>query len=264
MTDSGARGDIGTVGLRPAQFNSKGKAMRRITKRSRRGAPVRRFLAASAAAMVTLLAFSGGASAGIVTPHFIYEPFTGASIDYTHTWAWWGSNQPGAVQFTQASGVMNINVAASAQDDFNVSGATRCAARGDFDAVVQFNLPTWPSADGVWVSLMATGTPFNVYRVTWQFNPNEQYGAYFPPAGTSVPATGTNGWLRLSRRGDIFTGYYLNGLSWVPIVSGVGPTSDAGFTLAVFNISGASPFGAKAAAVTFDNFTATADRIICP
>jgi hypothetical protein len=225
---------------------------------------VRRLLTDVVVLTAVLLVSAGVASAGIVTPHRIDEMFTGTSIDYTHTWAWWGTNQPDSVQFYQANGVMNINVAPTAQNDFNVSGATRCLAHGDFDAVVQFNLPTWPTADGIWVSLMATGTPFNVYRVTWQFNPNEQYGAYLPPAGNTLPATGTQGWLRLSRRGDIFTGYYLDGLSWVPILSGVGPTSDAGLTLAVFNISGASPFGGQAASVTFDNFHVVADQIICP
>jgi hypothetical protein len=158
---------------------------------------------------------------------------------------------------------MNINVAATAQNDFNVGGATLCRARGDFDATVDFNLPTWPTGDGIWVMLQVTGTPFNVYRVTWQFDPNEQYGAFFPPAGTTLPATGTSGTLRLSRRGDIFTGYYQDGRSWVPIISGVGPTDDASLTLAVSNISGASPFLELPATVTFDNFHVFADRIVC-
>jgi hypothetical protein len=212
----------------------------------------------------SLLASPGVARGGIVTPHRIDETFARSSIDYTHTWAFWGTNQPGAVQFKEANGMMNINVAGTAQNDFNVSGATRCMARGDFDATVDFNLPTWPTADGVWVSLMVTGTPFNVYRVTWQFPQSEAYGAYLPPAGTTLPATGTTGTLRLTRRGDIFTAYYLDGLTWVPLVSGVGPTDDASLTLGVFNISAASPFAGLPATVAFDNFHVFADRIICP
>ena len=184
---------------------------------------MKRLLAQVAALSAAVLACACIASAGIVTPHRIDETFSGTSIDYPHTWWSWGTNQPDAVTFKQANGVMNINVAATAQNDFNVSGATLCRARGDFDATVDFNLPTWPTGDGIWVMLQMTGTPFNVYRVTWQFQPSEAYGAFFPPAGTSLPATGTSGTLRLSRRGDIFTGYYWNGLSWVPIISGVGP-----------------------------------------
>jgi hypothetical protein len=216
------------------------------------------------ALIASLLASPAVARGGIVTPHRIDETFTGTSIDYTHTWAFWGTNQPDAVQFDQANGVMNINVAANAQNDFNVSGATRCLARGDFDATVDFNLPTWPTGDGVWVSLMVTGTPLNVYRVTWQLQPTETYGAYLPPAQALLPAAGTAGTLRLSRHGDIFTAYYRDGLNWVPIVSGVGPTDDASLTLGVFNISAASPFGGMAAAVSVDNFHVFADRIVCP
>jgi hypothetical protein len=219
---------------------------------------------AAVVVIASLLVFPAAARAGIVTPHRIDEKFRETSIDYTHTWAFWGTNQPDAVQFHQANGVMNVNVAANAQNDFNVAGSTRCLAHGDFDATVDFNLPIWPTADGVSASLMVAGTPFNVYRVTWQLQPTEAYGAYLPPAGGLLPATGTAGTLRLSRRDDIFTTYYLDGLNWVPIVSGVGPTDDASFTLAVFNISAASPFGGMAAAVTFDNFHVLADHIVCP
>jgi len=159
---------------------------------------------------------------------------------------------------------MNIDVAATAQNDFTVAGATLCKARGDFDATVDFNLPTWPKGDGIWVMLQVTGTAFNVYRVTWQFQPSQQYGVFLPPVGTTLPATGTSGTLRLSRNGDIFTGYYLDGRDWVPIISGVGPTDDASLTLAVGNISAASAFLGLPATVTFDDFHVFADRIVCP
>ena len=216
------------------------------------------------ACITTALVFPVTAAGGIVTPHRIDETFSGSSIDFTRTWWFWGTNQPDAVQFTQADGVMNINIGATATNDFVVSGGTLCRARGDFDATADFNLPTWPSGDGVWVSLAVTGTPFNVYRVTWQLQPTEAYGAFLPPVGTLLPATGTSGTLRLSRRGDIFTAYYLDGRNWVPIISGVGPTDDASLTLGVGNISGASPFLGLPAMVTFDNLHVFADRIICP
>jgi hypothetical protein len=132
---------------------------------------MKRLLAQVAALSAAVLACACIASAGIVTPHRIDETFSGTSIDYPHTRWSWGTNQPDAVTFKQANGVMNINVAATAQNDFNVSGATLCRARGDFDATVDFNLATWPSGDGVWISLAVTGTPFNVYRVTWHEMP---------------------------------------------------------------------------------------------
>ena len=225
---------------------------------------MRRLLTHAAVLAAVVLVSAGVASAGIVTPHRIDETFMGTSIDYAHTWWFWGTNQPDAVSFNQANGVMNINVAATAQNDFVVSGGTLCRAHGNFDATVDFNLLTWPSGDGVWVSMGVTGTPFNVYRVTWQLQPTEEYGAFLPPVGTTLPATGTSGTLRLSRVGDIFTAYYLDGRNWVPIISGVGPTDDASLTLGVANISGASPFLGLPATVTFDNLHVFADRIVCP
>lgn len=217
-----------------------------------------------AAILATLIAFPAIGLGGIVTPHRIDEMFSGTSIDYSNVWAWWGTNQPGLADFAQGGGVLTINVTAGAQPDFNVGSQTRCLAHGDFDAQVGFNLVTWPAQNGVWVALMVGGTPFNVYRVSWQFDPSEQYGAYLPPAGTTLPATGTTGTLRLIRQGDIFTAYYLSGRNWIPIISGTGPTGDVPLTLAVFNISGAATFAGLPVTVAFDNFHVFADRIVCP
>ena len=216
------------------------------------------------AIIATTLALPAVAQAGIVTPHRIDEPFLGSSIDYSSVWAWWGTNQPGLVSFAQGGGVLTLDVSGAAQPDFNVSGETRCLAHGDFDAQVDFNLVAWPPQNGVWVSLMVGGTPYNVYRVSWQFPQTEAYGAFLPPVGTTLPATGTSGTLRLTRRGDIFTAYYLSGLRWVPIISGTGPTGDVPLTLAVFNISTAATFAGQPVTVTFDNLHVFADHVVCP
>jgi hypothetical protein len=221
-------------------------------------------LLAVAAALVASVVAPGLARGGVATPVSIDDNFTGTSIDYTNVWAWWGTNQPGLVSFSQRGGTLNVNVSGGAQPDFNVSGQTRCLAHGNFDARVDFNLINWPPQNGVWVSLMVGGTPFNVYRVSWQFDPSEQYGAYLPPVGTTLPATGTSGTLRLTRVGDLFTAWYLSGHSWVPIISGIGPTDDVPLTLGVFNISGAATFAGLPVAVAFDNFHVSANRVICP
>ena len=59
--------------------------------------------------------------------------------------------------------------------------------------IVDFDLRQWPARNGVWVSLMVSGSPFNAYRVSWQFDQSEAYGAYLPPVGTTLPASGTTG-----------------------------------------------------------------------
>jgi len=215
--------------------------------------------------VLAALALAGAASAAHVGvgPRTIDDRFTGKSFD-TNVWAWWGTNQPDQASFTQGGGAMTINVGAGAQPDFNVSGQTRCSVSGDFDARVDFNLINWPSSNGVWMSMLAGGGPWNVYRVSWQFTPTEQYGAYLPPSGNTLPANDTSGSLRLRRWGDIYTGYYLSGRRWVPIVSGIGSTDDIPLTLGVFNISNAATLSGKPVTVSWDNFRVTADRVVCP
>lgn len=217
-------------------------------------------VAAIAAAATAVVA---AASAGTVTQQRIDDRFQGSTID-PDVWAFWGTNQPGFLTFAQGGGALTVNVAAGAQPDFNVGGSTRCLARGDFDARLDYSLPTWPARSGVWVSLMITGTPFNVYRVSWQFDPNEQNGAFLPPVGNTLPATGTAGRLRLARRGDVISAYFRSGKHWIPLISGIGPTGDVALTLAVFNISNASPFAGVPVTVSFDHFRVDADAIVCP
>jgi hypothetical protein len=210
-----------------------------------------------------VVAFPPVAGAGVVTPRHIGDPFVGSALD-PNVWLPWGTNQPGQIDFGQSGGVATVNVSAGAQPDFVVSGTTSCLAHGDFNARVDFNLVNWPAQGGVWVNLAAAGTPYNVYRVSWQFDPSEAYGAFLPPVGTSTGATGTSGTLRLVRTGDVFTAYYLSGLDWIPIISGTGPTDDVPLSIAVFNISGAATFAGLPVTVDFDNFKVDAQRIVCP
>jgi hypothetical protein len=216
-----------------------------------------------AAALAVAAAFSATASGG-VSPHRITDMFHGSTIDTSDVWAWWGTNQPGSVSFGQGDGVLTVDVAADAQPDFGAGGQTRCSVHGDFDAQVDFNLVNWPARNGVWVNMSAGGTPYNVYRVSWQFDPSESYGAYLPPVGANLPASDAAGTLRLTRLGDIFTAYYLSGKSWIPLISGTGPTGDVPLSVGVFNISNAATFAGLPVSVSFDNFKATADAVVCP
>jgi hypothetical protein len=195
-----------------------------------------RSIVTAVAAVLSSLCFVAAAGAGLMTPHFIYDGFNRNAID-SGTW-WSGTNQPGQVSISQTGGHKVISVGGTAANDFNGGIGTRCKARGDFEAVVSYQLPAWPTPDGVWVSLMASDTPgFNTYRASASWG--DSYGTYLPPAGTTVPASGTEDSLRLSRHGSTWAAYYLDAnRHWVTISSGSGPTNDTSINLSLFNLSG--------------------------
>lgn len=67
----------------------------------------------------------------------------------------------------------------------------------------------------------------------------------------------------MTRTGNVWTGYYRNGTSWVSLGSGPGPTTPIQFNLAVFNLSGVLPFGGNPTIISVDRFRVTADQIAC-
>ena len=224
-----------------------------------------RFALVVSAVIATLVA-SAVALGGVATKkQQIHDSFNTQAINQ-NVWGWYGTNQPENVAFSQAKGALTISVAETATNDVNASLGTRCKARGDFDAMLLFNLPSWPAINGLWVSLNTAGTGgFNAYRVSWHFPNREEYGAFLPPdEGGTVPTSDTKGGLRLTRQGETWTAFYPSGLEWVPIASGPGPTYDIEFNPSVFNLSGVLPFGGQATKVEFRDFKVVADRVVCP
>ncbi len=205
----------------------------------------------------SLLASSGGAATSIATQGQIFDPFTGTDLDT----AVWDVGTSERVYVSQSGGHLGMYVAASAPPLFNGGVSTVCQAGGDFDAQVSFQLVTWPRDDGVWVSLIASGTPFNTYRVS--MSGMESYGTYLPPAGRLVKAVGTSGSLRLSRQHSKWSGYYLVNGRWSRIASGDGPATDVGMSVLVFN-GDVAAFGGREALVYFKDFNLVADRLVCP
>lgn len=198
---------------------------------------------------------------GLVSPGVIEDNFSGDTLDSS---VWWsGGNQPEHTAVSVEGGYAKVRVGAGATNDFSTGIGTRCKVRGDFEATVSYDLLEWPAAGGVWVSLLAVDTGgFNTYRASFPWF--DGYGAYLPPAGTSVPASGTRDTLRLVREGSTWTGSYLSAGGWVVIASGPGPTTDTGINLGVFNVSGAAPFAGHPATIGFDDFSVHADAIFCP
>jgi DNA-binding SARP family transcriptional activator len=175
---------------------------------------------------------------------------------------WWtGGNQPQVV-VTQAAGAVTVDVPATAKDGFDGVVQTRCRVQGDFDARVSFQLLQWPGADGVWLSLAASDLGgVNAYR-TDAFG--ESYGTYVPPTGgTSVPAAGSSGALRLTRHGSEITGWYDGGAGWVTVFSGTGATAPTAIALGVFNLPNVATFAGRPVSVRFDSFVLDAGALEC-
>jgi hypothetical protein len=192
----------------------------------------------------------------------IDDSFAGQSIN-TNIW-WVGTDQPNAIEITEGGGALTVNISGHAASGFNAGLGTVCRAHGDFDARVSFELAGWPAFDGIYVSLMAfdaNNAGFDVYRVSWTWG--DSYGAYLPPDGTSVPAGGNRGTLRLVRRGGSATGYYLVGQRWVPIFTGPVAVNDTPVNLSVFNLTDISPFGHDWATIRFTDFHLLAEAISC-
>lgn len=225
-----------------------------------------RYAATIAVVVVAVAMLTSVATAGGVTQKLIQDPFSGSTID-SNVWAFSGGNDGSDVSISEGHGALSFTIGAGAINDFTSSLTTRCAAHGDFDARLAFDLPQWTTNNGVWVSLNTAGTGgFNVYRVSWQFETGDSYGAFLP--GTDgpppVPAdTGSSGTLRLTRTGSTWAAYYLDGDTWVLLDTGPGPTSDIQFLPGVFNISGVIPFGGNPTTVNFDRFQVNADKIVC-
>ncbi len=219
-----------------------------------------RLVLAMTLAVLLSVASVSTALAGLVTPHRIDDRFSGQAIDST-VW-WFHSSQPDQVTLAEGSGQITVNVSAGATNDFDAGLVAQCRASGDFDARLSFALTAWPALDGVGVNLAAEDTGgFNVYRAS--ASGGDSYGAFLPPAGATVPATGSSGTLRLVREGSTMSAYYLSDHHWVAIASGPGPTADVHIGMGVFNISAATAFGRQQATVEFNEFHLFADAIAC-
>jgi DNA-binding CsgD family transcriptional regulator len=201
-------------------------------------------------------ASSAGDVVASTTQRAIDDPFNGSDLD---TSIWDYSIGPHLNVF-EGNGHLAIYVSPDASNLFNAGVSTVCQANGDFDAEVSFQLVTWAREDGVSVSVLASGTPFNTYRAS-ALN-NDVYGTYLPPGGRQVKARGSMGKLRLARVGSTWSGYYFAGDRWSWIASGKGPTDDMAVSLMLFN-GDVQAFGGREALVYFTGFHLAAHRIVC-
>ncbi len=151
---------------------------------------------------------------------------------------------------------------------------------GDFDAIVGFQLLTWPAGNGVRLGFMtgkggAERASFNAAeQARFGLSGPEQYASDFSPCGSYVSqflvASDQVGKIRLARTNSAsgkptFTAYMENAAhDWVPIGSFTGPgasgtmATGAYFCIAAWSNSGGS-FGYMDTKVAFDKFKITVE-----
>jgi TolB protein len=137
---------------------------------------------------------------------------------------------------------------------------SNCKLAGDFDVQADYNLLAWPAANGVQVALNAFEPGSQVLRESQVWG--EQYGTWIPPTFSSVLTSDLSGSLRLTRVGTTITGYYRNGLTWVPVASGTTTLDDA--TLGLSASSFMDRFAHQTVNIAWDNFRINNGTFSCP
>ena len=141
---------------------------------------------------------------------------------------------------------------------FSVSYLSVCRLQGDFDIRVSYAVLEFPALNGVRVGLgVEERGQFSraVERTSFSQHdalpPGEVYLTDFGGV-TQVPTTDTQGKLRLTRQGNMLTGYFFddNSGDWQSISSAAYTTNDVLFSIAAWSQS--SYFDDKRVKVAFD------------
>jgi hypothetical protein len=153
--------------------------------------------------------YTSPAAAGTVS-----DNFTGATVNKR---LWQPFEESQSVRLSQQGGELRIQIDGGSVDH-GAGINSKFRLKGDFDAIVDYRLISWPPANGV--RLGFEGGPndqgFMVKRVSFGPdelpNQGEAYFAFFSDAsqwyGNQVTTTDTQGSLRLTRVGSVFTGYF--------------------------------------------------------
>lgn len=150
---------------------------------------------------------------------------------------------------------------------FAAQYSSQCRLSGDFDIQVSYRLLTWPNANGVRVGLSVDDNTdmtenFPVLRFNSGLGNSESYATNFYVVNTLVSTQDTEGKLRLERRGNSLSGYYMKMGNWVLLHTDTMPTYDVYFSVQSWSHS--YTYGKQETKIAFDNFMINAGSLICP
>lgn len=140
----------------------------------------------------------------------------------------------------------------------------KVALSGDFEVQVDFNLLSWPAANGIRVGI-DSDFPSSVHRAS--FGPAdggnwEGYYLWINSQMAKISSTDTSGKLRMTRQGNTIEGFYWQNNAWQSIGSFSDPAygEDMGVNISV-NSGTPSHFSGSTVQAAFDNFRITNKNI---
>jgi hypothetical protein len=181
-------------------------------------------------------------------------------------WMTGGSGEGPTITAAEGRIEMVIPASAGAAGPTNwlmASITSRCVARGDYEASVDYTLLDWPRGNGVQVWL-SEPPPGSAMVARNQQGPGEGIAIYDGVNSASMSESATAGTLRLVRRGTVLTGSHraFGSADWTELPVRMSSLFDATFSVALFTQS--PGFGGQRARVAIDNFQVTAPQVICP
>jgi len=196
-------------------------------------------------------------------PATISDTFGGTQIDST---IWYQIATGTGWTLTQDNGYVEFafgaeSVPGGAYNRIGGHLGSQCKFPGDFDAHVDFSLPTWPSHNGVVVNLWAFFA--NVGYAAWRQSSTqwgELFGSYTGPGNSSgVQLDDTTGSLRLARQDGVLTAYFMHKGHWDALTS----TREPGLATIAIGADAGPDFAGQPVIVDLSNFSVTGDNPSC-
>ena len=187
-------------------------------------------------------------------PFIFYEDFNGSELNAT-LWRMENEKSQNTVFIDEGRLIVRHDVSGEEQWDSVVGNSV---VWGDFDVEVAFDiLDDGDGASPIKVSLNAVCVDEDVEISVGIYG--NLYLFVFPEGWYVADRHEMSGRLKISRRGALFTGYYHNGSGFVAIGSEEG--TDNGMN---FNFNSTTMPSAFTTRISFDDFMAAADYMLCP
>jgi hypothetical protein len=203
----------------------------------------------------------------------LVDDFNGPYLN-TRLWRPFIEKSPHA-RIAQQGGELRIQIDGNS---YGAAGVTsKFLLKGDFDATVDYRLITWPDANGVRLGFEGPGADsdqvFLVKRISWGPydlpNIGEVYLAAFESGvewyGNQAPTVDKAGSLRLTRVGNVLTGYFFNQSTsaWQQIASHDYGTSGyrEWVEITLWAVGPSNAPASQDVEIAFDNFQVTYDQV---